>query len=122
MPQSLYGQGHPLSVIDQQQAVLRPGGRFRPFEAAVRDAGLGPLASLGIATLQVNLGKLCNQSCKHCHVDAGPDRREVMTRETMEACLRALAGRDIPRVDLTGGAPEMNPDFRWLVGQVRALG
>jgi radical SAM/Cys-rich protein len=122
MPQSLLGQGHPLAVIDQQRAILRPGGRFRPFEDAVVEAGLAPLESLGITTLQINLGKLCNQTCKHCHVDAGPDRREVMTRETMEACLRVLEATDIPVVDLTGGAPEMNPDFRWLVERVRALG
>jgi radical SAM/Cys-rich protein len=111
-----------LAVIDRQQAILRPGGRFRPFEAALRDAGLDGLTSLGIDTLQINLGKLCNQSCKHCHVDAGPDRVEVMTRETMDACLRVLAATDIPVVDLTGGAPEMNPNFRWLVEQLRGLG
>ncbi len=84
-------------------------------------SGLFPLKSLGLETLQMNLGKLCNQTCHHCHVDAGPDRREVMTRATMQACLRALAPTDIPRVDLTGGAPEMNPDFRWLVERVREL-
>lgn len=122
MSRSMLGEGHPLSVVESQQAILRPGGRFRPFDAAIRDAGLAPLRSLGIATLQINLGKLCNQTCKHCHVDAGPDRREVMTRGTMEACLRALAATDIPVVDLTGGAPEMNPDFRWLVERVHALG
>src|SRR5262249_48328370 len=58
----------------------------------------------------------------HCHVDAGPDRTEVMTRETMEQCLRVLATTDIPRVELTGGAPELNPDFRWLVERLRGLG
>jgi len=122
MSRSLLGQGHPLSVVERQQEVLRPGGLFRPFEASMRDAGLFPLSSLGIETLQINLGKLCNQSCKHCHVDAGPDRTEVMTKETMEACLRVLAATDIPVVDLTGGAPELNPHFRWLVGRVHALG
>jgi radical SAM/Cys-rich protein len=72
--------------------------------------------------MQINVGKMCNQTCRHCHVDAGPDRTEIMTRETMQLCLDALAQTDIPVVDLTGGAPEMNPDFRWLVEQISALG
>ena len=66
---------------------------------------------------------MCNQVCKHCHVDAGPDRREIMTRETMELCLRAIAqGQHITTVDLTGGAPEMNPHFRWFVEEITRLG
>jgi radical SAM/Cys-rich protein len=70
--------------------------------------------------LQVNIGKVCNQTCRHCHVDAGPERREVMSRETMQLCLDVLAQADIPILDVTGGAPEMNPHFRWLVAQARA--
>lgn len=65
---------------------------------------------------------MCNQVCKHCHVDAGPDRKEIMTRETMQQCLDALKGSTIETVDLTGGAPEMNPDFRWFVQELYALG
>jgi radical SAM/Cys-rich protein len=122
MPRSLAGQGHPLAVVSEQHRVLCPGGRFRPFEAALEGSGLAPLTALGLHVLQMNLGKMCNQTCKHCHVDAGPDRTEVMTRATMELCLRALAATDIPTVDLTGGAPEMNPHFRWLVEQIGALG
>src|SRR5690349_3787643 len=122
MPRSLLGQGHPLAALDEQLRVLRPSGAFRPFEEAVASQGLGPLTSTGIDVLQMNLGKMCNQTCKHCHVDAGPDRTEVMSRETMEQCLRALESTDIPRVDLTGGAPELNPGFRWLLGRLRDLG
>ncbi|HWE36432.1 MAG TPA: arsenosugar biosynthesis radical SAM (seleno)protein ArsS [Isosphaeraceae bacterium] len=122
MPKSLLGQGHPLAVVAEQRRALRPEGRFRPFEEALESSGLAPLSALGITTFQMNLGRLCNQTCKHCHVDAGPDRTEVMGRATMELCLKALAGTDIPNVDLTGGAPELNPDFRWLVAQVRGLG
>jgi radical SAM/Cys-rich protein len=122
MPRSLSGQGHPLAVVEAQQSILRPGGRFRPFEVALADSGLAPLTAQGVRVFQMNLGRLCNQTCKHCHVDAGPDRREVMTRATMAECLRVLASTDIPVVDITGGAPELNPDFRWLVEQVRALG
>lgn len=122
MPRTLQGQGHPLAIAGEQQRILRPAGRMGPFEAALEASGLLPFRALGIETLQMNLGKLCNQTCKHCHVDAGPDRTEIMTRSTMETCLKALAATDIPRVDLTGGAPELNPQFRWLVEQLRALG
>jgi radical SAM/Cys-rich protein len=72
--------------------------------------------------LQINVGKLCNQTCRHCHVDAGPDRREQMTRATMERCLALLERSAIPIVDITGGAPELHPDFCWLVERCRALG
>jgi radical SAM/Cys-rich protein len=94
----------------------------REFHEAVRQAGLPPLQPSRLDIFQMNLGKMCNQTCRHCHVDAGPDRKEVMSRETMELCLQALAKTAIPTVDLTGGAPEMNPHFRWLVEEVRALG
>lgn len=65
---------------------------------------------------------MCNQVCAHCHVDAGPDRKEIMTKETMIQCLEALKGAPIETVDLTGGAPEMNPHFRWFVEELSALG
>jgi radical SAM/Cys-rich protein len=121
MPRTLSGQSHPLAVIEAQQSILRPGGRFRPFEAALGDSGLAPLCAQGLRVFQINLGKMCNQTCKHCHVDAGPERREIMPRATIETCLHVLATTEIPVVDLTGGAPELNPEFRWLVAQVRGL-
>jgi radical SAM/Cys-rich protein len=71
--------------------------------------------------LQINLGKMCNQTCKHCHVDAGPDRKEIMQRETLEKCIAILETTGIPTVDLTGGAPEMNPHFKWFIGEVHKL-
>ena len=81
------------------------------------------MRSTGIEIFQINVGKMCNQVCKHCHVDAGPDRKEIMTRETMELCLHAIAqGKHITTVDLTGGAPEMNPHFRWFVEEITRLG
>src|SRR5215469_5293462 len=70
---------------------------------------------------QLNLGKLCNLTCTHCHVNAGPKRREIITRETIDQILDWLAGAEIPTVDLTGGAPEMAPDFRYLVMQLRQM-
>ena len=87
----------------------------------MEEAGLHPLRSTGMTVLQINVGKLCNQTCRHCHVDAGPDRIESMSRETAELCIQALAETDIPSVDITGGAPELNPNFRWLVEQARGL-
>ncbi len=71
--------------------------------------------------LQVNVGKLCNLTCTHCHVDAGPKRKEIMTRETIDRIIDWVAQTDIPTVDLTGGAPEMIPDFRYFIDCVKAL-
>lgn len=73
-------------------------------------------------TLQLNLGYLCNLSCIHCHVGAGPNRRELMDRTTMEQALEACRRFDVQTLDLTGGSPEMNPEFRWLVEQARSRG
>jgi radical SAM/Cys-rich protein len=75
-----------------------------------------------VEVLQINVGKLCNQACKHCHVDASPKRTEIMTAETIEACLRAVRNFRIPTLDLTGGAPELNPNFRHLVTEARKVG
>ena len=71
--------------------------------------------------LQVNVGKLCNLTCVHCHVNAGPKRKEITTRETIDRIVDWLARTDIPTVDLTGGAPEMIPDFRFFIDQVKRL-
>jgi radical SAM/Cys-rich protein len=71
--------------------------------------------------LQVNVGKLCNLTCVHCHVNAGPKRKEIMTRETIDRITSWLAKSDIPTVDLTGGAPEMIPDFRYFIMRISAL-
>jgi len=75
-----------------------------------------------LETLQVNLGYLCNQSCLHCHVNAGPKRKEIMHRETIDDIIRFLAKHKIKKLDLTGGAPELNPDFRYLVSEAVKLG
>ena len=91
------------------------------FESKLNEANRLPLKPVGLDVLQLNLGKMCNQVCKHCHVDAGPDRKEMMTKETLLACLDVLQNHDIKTVDLTGGAPEMHPEFRWFVEQIRAI-
>ncbi len=79
------------------------------------------LRAATVDTLQVNVGKLCNQACKHCHVDAGPARTEIMTRETAEQVIAVVRKFRIPTVDITGGAPELNPSFRYLVRESRKL-
>ena len=115
---SLSGQHHRLSIAEKQLQTLEDIGSLESFESKLKEINLHPLKPTSLDVFQVNLGKMCNQVCKHCHVDAGPDRKEIMTRETMQLCLDALDGSDITSVDLTGGAPEMNPDFRWFVEEL----
>jgi radical SAM/Cys-rich protein len=88
----------------------------------LRISDFPPLRRLAVATLQLNLGYLCNISCIHCHVDAGPRRTELMDRATMELALELATRRRLASLDLTGGSPEMNPEFRWLVTEARRLG
>ena len=80
-----------------------------------------PIRRDRLDTLQLNLGYLCNLSCLHCHVGAGPKRTELMSRQTMELALAVAQRHAVSTLDLTGGSPEMNPDFRWLVEQARKL-
>jgi len=80
------------------------------------------LTAKGIDTLQVNVGRVCNQTCSHCHVDAGPDRKESLSARVAEACLEFLLRANVGTLDITGGAPEMNPNFRRLVAQAHRLG
>jgi len=91
------------------------------FDATLEKAGL-TLTRGKTEILQINVGKLCNLTCSHCHVNAGPARREIMTRETVDRILAWVEPTGIPTIDLTGGAPEMIPDFRHLVSRLRALG
>lgn len=101
-----------------------PVKRFQnlTFDDKLRQMGEFPLKPVGIDVFQVNVGKMCNQVCKHCHVDAGPDRKEIMQVEVMEQCLEAVRKSGVKVVDITGGAPEMNPHFRWFVKELNALG
>ena len=111
-----------LAVVDNPQRVLRPHGNFLPFHTQLDRHGMAPLQPAPLEILQINVGRLCNQTCGHCHVDAGPDRKEIMTRQTMQWCLDALDQSGAHTVDITGGAPEMNPHFRWLVQEVHKRG
>jgi radical SAM/Cys-rich protein len=120
---SLASLANPLASPAAQLRILNNGPRLRKtFVESLAESGLAPLTATGISVFQINVGKLCNQTCGHCHVDAGPDRREIMTRETVELCVAALRSTGIPTVDITGGAPELNPNFRWLVEQSRRIG
>jgi radical SAM/Cys-rich protein len=89
-----------------------------PFAERVRQADIR-LTRTGIDTVQLNVGKLCNQACVHCHVDAGPKRTEVMDRRTAELALELVRAAKAQTVDVTGGAPELNPSFRFVVEQAR---
>jgi radical SAM/Cys-rich protein len=93
----------------------------QPFSEKIRHLG-GPMTRRRVDALQVNLGRYCNLACIHCHVESGPTRTEMMSRETIEAVLVFLARSSIPTLDLTGGAPELHPDFDYLVESVRTMG
>ncbi|MDA1013641.1 MAG: arsenosugar biosynthesis radical SAM protein ArsS [Planctomycetota bacterium] len=119
---TLLKQGHPFADTLVQLQILQPSENQPSFDAMLAKTDHGPLRASGIEVLQVDVGKLCNQTCRHCHVDAGPDRREIMDREIADACLRVLDEAGIPTLDITGGAPEMNPHFRRLVSEAGRLG
>jgi radical SAM/Cys-rich protein len=106
----------------EQRRILDSLTQIPDFSRTLTSKNLPQLAAAGVEVLQVNVGKVCNQTCRHCHVDAGPDRQEMMSREVAEACLRVLTGGRIPTLDITGGAPEMNPQFRRLVSQAAEFG
>lgn len=93
------------------------------FERTLAENGCGTLAREETTTLQINVGKLCNQACHHCHVEAGPNRTEIMRREVADRVLEVLAASpSITTVDITGGAPELNPNFQALVRESGKLG
>ena len=94
---------------------------MQPFSEKIRQLS-APLTRRGVDALQVNLGRYCNLACIHCHVESGPTRTEMMSRETVDAVLAFLARSSIPALDLTGGAPELHPDFDYLVESARAIG
>ncbi len=89
-------------------------GELPTFKDKIAETNHFPLKPKKLEILQLNLGYMCNQVCSHCHVDAGPDRKEIMTKETMEQCLEVIRNTGAHTLDLTGGAPEMNPNFRCL--------
>ena len=115
-----------LSKTEKQLEILSTGifsnGTLPTFSTKIKSVNQFPLQPKRIEILQLNLGYMCNQVCAHCHVDAGPDRKEIMTKETMLQCLDVIKNNKINTLDLTGGAPEMNPNFRWFVEEASKIG
>lgn len=91
------------------------------FTSSLDRAGYTRLSPAKLEILQINIGRQCNQSCAHCHVDAGPDRTEAMSKELLSTCLDIIRRESIPTIDITGGAPELHPHFRWFVEECRKL-
>ena len=118
---SLKRRGSELAAAANQVQILSEGS-LPKFDEMLGKHQLSTLVADQVDILQVNVGKLCNMTCQHCHVDAGPDRKEEnMNLETVDACLAAIKSGKITTLDLTGGAPEMNKHFRHFVTEARKL-
>jgi len=123
---SLKAQNSFLANPAEQLEIIEHGqtGDFSlvPFQQKLEESDLHPLKPVQLEIFQVNIGKMCNQTCRHCHVDAGPDRKEIMTKETMQQCIEVLKKNSaFETVDITGGAPELNPNFNWFVEEIAKL-
>lgn len=120
---SLKARKNILSEPKKQLNFLAKGpfekGTLPIFKKTVASAVDEEISPQSLRVLQLNIGYMCNQVCAHCHVDAGPDRKEMMSRNTFEHCLNVMKKHPIETVDITGGAPEMHPDFRWFIEQIR---
>ncbi len=126
MKKSLQARNNDLANTERQLEILSNGvfadGELPTFANKIKETNQFPLRPKKLEILQINLGYMCNQVCSHCHVDAGPDRKEIMTIETMNQCLEVIKKTDAHTLDLTGGAPEMNPNFRWFVEEASKAG
>lgn len=123
---SLKAQHSILANAHEQVEIIEHGRNHDfdliPFQQKLEATKLFPLKPMQVEIFQVNIGKMCNQTCRHCHVDAGPDRKEIMTMKTMQQCIDVLKeNQSLKTVDITGGAPEMNPNFRWFVEEISKL-
>jgi len=118
MIKSLKARGSLLAKSEEQLRFLSNGifqEDLPTFQASLDQHSSFPLKPSKLEIFQLNIGYMCNQTCKHCHVDAGPDRKEAMSKEDLSTCLEILEKNEIPTLDITGGAPEMHSDFRWFV-------
>ena len=111
----------------KNQLKLLSGGVFEnenlpTFKSSLEKTQNFPLKPSKLEILQINLGYMCNQVCAHCHVDAGPDRKEIMSKSTLKTCLNLCKSLSFKTLDLTGGAPEMNPNFKWFVEEANKIG
>jgi radical SAM/Cys-rich protein len=123
---SLKARNNGIANTSRQMEILSNGifanGELPTFAEKIKETNQFPLRPKKLEILQINLGYMCNQVCEHCHVDAGPDRKEIMTIETMKECLEVIKKTEAHTLDLTGGAPEMNPNFRWFVEEASKVG
>lgn len=126
MKKSLLARNNDLANTKKQLEFLSNGifanGELPSFKEKIKETQNFSLRPKKLEILQINVGYMCNQVCAHCHVDAGPDRKEIMTQETMKACLDLLKKTEVHTLDITGGAPEMNPNFRWFVEEASKIG
>lgn len=124
--QSLHKKESDLAQANKQLEILSNGifksGELPTFAKKIKETNSAPLRARKLEILQINVGYMCNQVCTHCHVDAGPDRKEIMTVETMQQCLAVIKNTGAHTLDLTGGAPEMNPNFKWFVEEASKAG
>ena len=124
--QSLQQRHSDLANTNKQLEILSNGvfanGELPTFKNKISETNQFPLKAKTLEILQINVGYMCNQVCEHCHVDAGPDRKEIMTKETMQQILDVIKTTGAHTLDLTGGAPEMNPNFRWFVEEASKIG
>jgi radical SAM/Cys-rich protein len=126
LKKSLKQRQNELANTERQLEILSNGifdnNELPTFVESLKTINEFPLQPNTIEILQINLGYMCNQVCAHCHVDAGPDRKEIMSKATMMQCLDVLKKSNVHTLDLTGGAPEMNPNFRWFVEEASKIG
>lgn len=121
---TLHRTGNPLSlpVVQKEKLADKSLLSGETFESKLAEHQISALTSTGIEILQINVGKVCNQTCTHCHVDAGPDRKESMSHSVARLIVGMLDRPEIKTLDITGGAPEMNDQFRWLVEEATTRG
>lgn len=126
MKKSLKARNNDIANTQRQLEILSNGifkrGDLPTFSEKIKETHPFPLRPKKLEVLQINLGYMCNQVCEHCHVDAGPDRQEIMTKKTMRECLEVIKKTEANTLDFTGGAPEMNPHFRWFVEEASKAG
>ena len=124
--QSLHKRESELAEANRQLEILSNGifggDELPTFAKKIKETNQFPLRPKKLEILQINVGYMCNQVCDHCHVDAGPDRTEIMTKATMLLCLEVIKTTGAHTLDLTGGTPEMNPNFRWFVDEASKAG
>ena len=109
--------------VSTQLDVLNNGifsdGKLPLFKEKLKEVNIPDIKKGQLKILQLNIGYMCNQTCSHCHVDAGPNRKEMMSMKVLKRCLSLMSENKIETVDITGGAPEMHPNFRWFIKSIR---